>query len=104
MAKNLWRKTRKIEEAYLSWETDDGEYRILKAYQSRVNEKKNSDARWFMAVRSPMTFDSWEMRDSYVSHIMKKIPKELLQVLTQREQDEEGNGAGAPTDARALGI
>ena len=70
MSKNMCGKTRKIEEPYEVWTGPNGfEWRVLKKYQTPENEASNHYARWFCAVKSNFTYDSWEMGDVYVSEI-----------------------------------
>jgi len=45
------------------------EWRVLKKYQTPAKEAENRFARWFCAVRSPMTFGSWEMGDCYARDV-----------------------------------
>lgn len=58
--KNLCNKTRPLEKPDEIWQTSDGswEWRVLKKWQNPENEEKNPYARWFCAVKSPMTYDS----------------------------------------------
>jgi len=42
------------------------EMRLLKTYSTPVNEAKNQYARWFVAVKTPMTYGSYDMGDSYI--------------------------------------
>jgi len=69
MSKNLHAKTRSVDEPYLIITEGDWEWRVLKRYQSPDAERANPYARWFVAVKSPMTYGSWEMGDSYISEI-----------------------------------
>ena len=70
MPKNMCGKTRKIDEPYEIWTGPNGfEWRVLKKYQNEKNEAENPYARWFCAVKSNFTYDSWEMGDVYVSEI-----------------------------------
>ncbi|MBT6727939.1 MAG: hypothetical protein HOA75_14495 [Deltaproteobacteria bacterium] len=64
-------KTVGLDNPYEVWQTRDGRWtwKVLKKYQSPTNEKKNKLARWFVAVRSPYTYNSWEMGDEYVLNI-----------------------------------
>lgn len=66
--KNLCSKTRDIENPYLIYKNDAAgwEWRVLKIWQADDNEPY---ARWFVAAKSPMTYGSWEMGDSYVSEV-----------------------------------
>lgn len=71
--KNLCRKERKVDnpyEVYRSHLLPGWEWRVLKKYQNPENEAKNEYARWFCAVRSPMTYGSWEYGDTYVKDIL----------------------------------
>ena len=71
MSKNECAKTRKVDEPYEIWthELSGFEWRVLKKYQNAENEAKNEYARWFCAVKSPMTWGSWEYGDVYVKEI-----------------------------------
>lgn len=69
MSKNLHGKTRSVDEPYLIITEGDWEWRVLKRYQSQDAERTNPYARWFVAVKSPMTYGSWEMGDTYISEI-----------------------------------
>jgi len=42
------------------------EMRLLKTYSTPLNEAKNQYARWFVAVKSEMTYGSYDMGDSYI--------------------------------------
>lgn len=81
MSKNLCAKTRKVDEPYEVYKGVDGgpldgwEWRVLKKYQTPENEAKNEYARWFCAVRSPMTYGSWEYGDTYVKDVLGSVEK-----------------------------
>jgi hypothetical protein len=66
--KNMCAKLRTINEPYEVWSTLDGqwEWHVLKKWQANDNK---SNARWFCAVKSPFTFQSFEYGDVYVSEI-----------------------------------
>lgn len=71
--KNLCAKTRKVDKPYEIYQSplaSDWEWRVLKKYQNPENEKKNPYARWFCAVKSPMTYGEWEYGDTYISDIL----------------------------------
>ena len=70
--KNLCGKTRKVDNPYEIWQSADGtwEWRVLKKYQAPDNEKGNPYARWFCAVKSPMTYGDWEYGDVYVQDVV----------------------------------
>ena len=69
--KNECGKTRNVNEPYEVWKSADGswEWRVLKKYKSPENEAKDPYSRWFCAVKSPMTYGSWEYGDTYVSDV-----------------------------------
>lgn len=69
-------KTRKVENPYEVYRSNllpDWEWRVLKKYQNPEDEAKNEYARWFCAVKSPMTYGSWEYGDVYVREILKEV-------------------------------
>lgn len=69
--KNLQGKIRKTNDPYEIW-TDiekKWEWRVLKKYQTPEKEKLNPYARWFCAVKSPFTYDQYELGDVYVRDI-----------------------------------
>lgn len=51
------------------------EYRVLKTWQ---NDDAKPYARWFMAVKSPMTWGSFDVGDTYVRDVV--LNAELVQV------------------------
>lgn len=69
--KNKCNKVRKVETPYEIWKSYDGkwEWRVLRKYQTPEKEAANEHARWFVAAKSPFTFDSWEYGDTYVREI-----------------------------------
>ena len=85
---NNFAKTRDIEKPYATYRVDNPdngmyfEWRVLKAWQTRESEKKKPYGRWFCAVKSPMTYGSWEMGDVYANEILKVNPK-LIQAEAQ---------------------
>lgn len=66
--KNMCLKERKVEDPYEVWKTADEtwEWRVLKKWQVDDNKPQGI---WFCAVKSPMTYDSWEYGDVYVKDI-----------------------------------
>lgn len=69
---NSFRKSRPVEEPYAVFEGYGGwEWRILKTYKQPSSEAKDPYARWFVAARSPLTFGSWDLGDTYRSEILK---------------------------------
>lgn len=70
MPKNECGKMVKVNEPYEVWKNNQGwEWRILKKYQTPENEASNPYARWMCAVKSPMTFGSYDMGDTYVKDV-----------------------------------
>jgi len=69
MSKNLHGKSRTVENPYHIIVADGWEWRILKRYQSPDAERANPYARWFVAVKSPLTHGSWEYGDTYIREI-----------------------------------
>jgi hypothetical protein len=73
MSKNICNKTRDITNPYEVYRSDilsSYEWRVLRKYQSPDKESKNPYARWFVAVKSHLTFGEWEYGDSYVKDIL----------------------------------
>jgi hypothetical protein len=85
---NNFAKTRDIENPYATYRVENPyngmyfEWRVLKAWQTRESEKKKPYGRWFCAVKSPMTYGSWEMGDVYANEILEVNPK-LIQAEAQ---------------------
>jgi hypothetical protein len=67
--KNLCGRRREIENPYEIWQAGDFEYRVLKKYKSPTAEANDQYARWLVATKSPYTFGSWEMGDTYAVDI-----------------------------------
>ena len=69
-AKNLLGKSRKTDTPYAIFKGYGPfgvtEMRLLKTYQLPAKEKENRYARWFVAVKSDMTYGSYDMGDSYI--------------------------------------
>ena len=70
MAKNLLGKSRKQDNPYAVFKGDgpfgETEMLLLKTYQIPTKERENVYARWFVAVKTPMTYGSYDMGDSYI--------------------------------------
>ena len=66
-------KTRKVESPYAIYTNSSAEFewRVLKTYQHPKKEADNLYARWFVAAKSPYTYDSWEYGDTYATEILK---------------------------------
>ena len=69
--KNPCGKTVSVDEPYEIYKDERSgfEWRVLKKYQMPHKEAENRFARWFCAVRSPMTHGSWEMGDVYARDV-----------------------------------
>lgn len=89
---NPCNKERKLNNPYEIWagvgKFEGWEWRVLKKWQSPNNEAKNPYARWFCAVKSPFTYDSFEYGDTYIKDItpyakMIKGEADLRKVLRQ---------------------
>lgn len=76
--KNLCGKTRGVNDPYEIWVSYDGtwEWRVLKKYQKPSLEAKNQYARWFCAVRTPMTYGDYDMGDVYMREIIRYANKQ----------------------------
>ena len=96
MAKNQFGKATKIDNAYATYRIDNAsngmyfEWKILKTYQVKSNEDSNEYARWFTACKSPMTHDSWEYGDAYISEIMSVNPT-LVNATDEWRQEYDNN-------------
>ena len=66
-------KTRDVEEPYAIYTNSRAgfEWRILKTYQHPEKEIENLYAKWYVAAKSPNTFDRWEYGDTYKEEILK---------------------------------
>jgi len=66
-------KIRKVESPYAIYTNSSSgfEWRVLKTYQHPEKEADNLYARWFVAAKSPYTYDSWEYGDTYSTEILK---------------------------------
>lgn len=66
-------KQKPLDSPYEIWkgygQSDGWTWRVLKKWQSPTNEAKNTNARWFCAVSSPLTWGSYELGDVYVSEV-----------------------------------
>jgi hypothetical protein len=83
--KNPCAKMRDVNNPYEVWKNSEGwEWRVLKKWQTPEKETTNPFARWFCAVKSPMTHGSYDMGDVYVKDIpmMGGVKMEESSVLT----------------------
>ena len=63
--KNLCNKTVNVETPYEIWETLE--------YQKPSKEVTNPYARWYCAVKSPYTYDTYDYGDVYVADIVNRV-------------------------------
>ena len=76
MVKNECAKTRPVDNPYEIWKAPNWEWRVIKKYQRPDKEATNKYARWFCAVKSPMTYGSWEYGDVYIKDITSIATKQ----------------------------
>lgn len=63
-------KTRDVNQPYEVYRNFSGwEWRVLKKYQHEEAENDNQYARWFCAVKSPMTHGGYDLGDTYITDI-----------------------------------
>jgi hypothetical protein len=73
---NLCGKMRDKNNPYEVWKNNSGwEWRVLKKYQTPEKEKGNVYARWFCAVKSPLTQGTYDMGDTYVRDVVNNAFK-----------------------------
>ena len=88
MTKNLFGKSRPKENPYATYKVGNAlgggvwEWRVLKTYQRKDKEDTNQYSRWFVAVRTPMTYGGWDLGDTYVNDILEHNP-ELVQATDE---------------------
>lgn len=59
-----------VSQPYATFKNPKGwEWRVLKTYQSVKKERDNPYARWFVAAKSPLTYDRWEYGDTYAKEV-----------------------------------
>lgn len=82
---NPFRKSTDIDNPYATYTNPQGwEWRILKTYKQPSSELKDPYARWFVAARSPMSDNRWEMGDTYKTEVLRYG---RLQSATQEWKD-----------------
>lgn len=85
--KNNCGKTRKVNEPYEIWKSGDWEWRVLKKYQAPKHEERNVYARWFTAVKTPFTYDGYDLGDTYVRDVVSNAVK-LTDIKSYVEQNQ----------------
>jgi hypothetical protein len=71
--KNTMAKTRPVDNPYETWKHGEWEWRVLKKWQA---DDAKPFARWYCAVRSPLTYGQWEYGDTYVADVKRYATKE----------------------------
>ena len=75
--KNLLGKSVGKDTAYATWHGDgplgNTTVLLLKTYQVPHKELKNQFARWFVAVKTDVTYQSWELGDSYLNRVVRGL-------------------------------
>ena len=89
--KNLCGKTRPQNNPYEIWVSHDRTWvwKVLKKYQSPKGESENRFARWFTAVKSPMTYGSYELGDTYRTDIVayaRQLTEEEVKAYLESEK------------------
>ena len=81
--KNECGKTRKVNEPYEVNRNERAgwEWRVLKKWQAPDKEAGNPYARWFCAVKSPMTGGGYDMGDVYVNEVLSNGRKVNIDVM-----------------------
>ena len=74
---NLCKKERKVDNPYEIWKSLDGtwEWRVLSKQRSPSNEAKNPYSTWFCGVKSPYTYDRYELGSVYASEVREMAVK-----------------------------
>ena len=87
--KNECNKERNQDKPYEIWKTPDGswEWRVLKKWQ--IDDNKPF-ARWFCAVKSPMTFGGFDLGDTYVKEIKEVAVKVWSEKLNENGEKKTG--------------
>jgi hypothetical protein len=84
--KNECNKTRKVDNPYEVWTSGSWTWAVLKKYQNPEAEAKNEHARWFCAVKSPMTYGEWEYGDTYVKDVKGNATRQTMGTMMTKEQ------------------
>lgn len=68
---NPFAKSRKTDMPYAIYQGPNGwEWRVLKTYKQAANERKDQYARWMVAAKSPHTYGSFELGDTYAADVL----------------------------------
>ena len=70
---NPCKKERKVDNPYEIWkgigQAEGWEWRVLAKTQAPKNEAKNPNSTWFCGVKSPFTYDSFELGSVYATEV-----------------------------------
>ena len=88
MSRTKFGKSVDVDSPYAVYKAGDIEWRVLKTYQGVAKEKSNPYARWMVAAKSPMTYGSWDMGDTYAREVLKYGQ---LVVATDQWKEEYNN-------------
>ena len=74
---NPCKKERKVGDPYEVWKSVDGtwEWRVLSKNQNPTNEAKNPYSTWFCGVKSPYTYDRFELGSVYAKEVREMAVK-----------------------------
>ena len=76
---NLCKKERKVDNPYEIWkgygQKEGWEWRVLSKTQNPTNEAKNPYSTWFCGVKSPFTYDRFELGSVYASEVREMAVK-----------------------------
>ena len=74
---NLCKKERKVDNPYEVWKSVDGtwEWRVLSKNQNPTNESKNPYSTWFCGVKSPYTYNRFELGSVYAKEVREMAVK-----------------------------
>lgn len=66
------KKTAPVEAPHATFVDERGgwTWKVLKVYASAKSDKANIYGRWLLAVKSPHTFDQYEMGDTYINDVL----------------------------------
>jgi hypothetical protein len=106
MAKNPFGKGRKQDAPYAIYTSHMGwEWRILKTYKQPANEAADRYARWFVAAKSPHTWGSFELGDTYRRDVVahgRLVAADPEWLAAQKEHGFISHGHTVPTVAEWL--
>ena len=74
---NLCKKERKVDNPYEVWKSVDGtwEWRVLSKAQTPSNEARNPYSIWFCGVKSPFTYERYELGSVYAKEVKEMAVK-----------------------------